>query len=206
MTSGKTTVAKDPCRACKCSPRRLGPPSTALWATTQAFRLPLEWRGASWMVPDDLSDDLPDDLSDDLPDNIPDDLLHQVVVKGPSDFLGSAVGESERKTVELLEACRGKVRLIDAPSRPSACMCSLRREWAERMQVLTTAPSPPHRCCSSTSATASIRSDHPTPSARMSSILLCRRCPDHHLMAICLPSACHLLAICLPSACHLMAI
>ena len=47
------------------------------------------------MVPDDLSDDLPDDLSDDLPDNIPDDLLHQVVVKGPSDFLGSAVGESE---------------------------------------------------------------------------------------------------------------
>ena len=103
------------------------------------------------MVPDDLSDDLPDDLSDDLPDNIPDDLLHQVVVKGPSDFLGSAVGESERKTVELLEACRGKVRLIDAPSRPSACMCSPRRpllptgaadrrpEQAERMHVLTTA-------------------------------------------------------------------
>jgi hypothetical protein len=72
---------------------------------------------------------------------------HQVVVKGPSDFLGSAVGESERKTVELLEACRGKVRLIDDPNRPSACKCSSRREQAERMQMLTTTPSPPHRYC-----------------------------------------------------------
>ena len=36
-----------------------------------------------------------------------------MVAKGPADFLGSAVGESERKTVELLEACKGKVLLID---------------------------------------------------------------------------------------------
>jgi SpoVK/Ycf46/Vps4 family AAA+-type ATPase len=37
----------------------------------------------------------------------------EVVVKGPADFLGDAVGQSERKTLDILEACRGKVLLLD---------------------------------------------------------------------------------------------
>ena len=36
-----------------------------------------------------------------------------MVVKGPADFLGDAVGQSEAKTVAILESCRGKVLLLD---------------------------------------------------------------------------------------------
>jgi SpoVK/Ycf46/Vps4 family AAA+-type ATPase len=36
-----------------------------------------------------------------------------VVVKGPADFLGDATGVSEKKTIDILESCRGKVLVID---------------------------------------------------------------------------------------------
>lgn len=36
-----------------------------------------------------------------------------VVVKYPSDFLGSVLGESERKTVSILNATLGSVLIID---------------------------------------------------------------------------------------------
>jgi len=37
----------------------------------------------------------------------------EVVVKLPSDFKGDVVGQSETKTRAILEACEGKVLLID---------------------------------------------------------------------------------------------
>jgi SpoVK/Ycf46/Vps4 family AAA+-type ATPase len=37
----------------------------------------------------------------------------KVVVKVPSDFVGSVLGESEKKTTEILEAARGCVLVID---------------------------------------------------------------------------------------------
>lgn len=36
-----------------------------------------------------------------------------VVVKNPSDFIGAVLGESERKTVEILDAAMGCVLVID---------------------------------------------------------------------------------------------
>ena len=36
-----------------------------------------------------------------------------VVVKGPADFLGDVVGSSEKKTIDILESCRGKVLVLD---------------------------------------------------------------------------------------------
>ena len=36
-----------------------------------------------------------------------------VVVKGPSDFIGSVLGESEKKTAAILEAAKGCVLVID---------------------------------------------------------------------------------------------
>ena len=41
----------------------------------------------------------------------------EVVVKGPADFLGDVVGASEAKTVAILEACKGKVLLLDEVRR-----------------------------------------------------------------------------------------
>jgi len=37
----------------------------------------------------------------------------EVVLKTPADFLGSVLGESEMKTKQILESCRGKVLIID---------------------------------------------------------------------------------------------
>lgn len=37
----------------------------------------------------------------------------QVVVKNPSDFLGSVLGGSEKNTAAILDATRGKVLVID---------------------------------------------------------------------------------------------
>lgn len=36
-----------------------------------------------------------------------------VMVKGPSDFIGSVLGESEKKTAAILEAAKGCVLVID---------------------------------------------------------------------------------------------
>lgn len=37
----------------------------------------------------------------------------EVVVKNPSDFIGTVLGESEKNTVAILDASRGKVLVID---------------------------------------------------------------------------------------------
>jgi len=37
----------------------------------------------------------------------------EVVIKNPSDFIGSVIGESEKKTRSIIEATRGKVLVID---------------------------------------------------------------------------------------------
>ena len=36
-----------------------------------------------------------------------------VVVKNPSDFIGSVLGESEKKTIQILDATMGCVLVID---------------------------------------------------------------------------------------------
>ena len=44
------------------------------------------------------------------------DIVIPVVIKSPADFVGSALGESEKNTKAILDATVGKVLVIDEAS------------------------------------------------------------------------------------------
>ena len=72
----------------------------------------------------------------------------EVVVKGPADFLGDVVGASEKKTIDILDACRGKVLLLDevgAAARRPPLTALFARSLAMRPRAHTpTAPRASH--------------------------------------------------------------
>ena len=66
-----------------------------------------------------------------MPENASGLIALSVIVKNPSDFIGSALGESEKNTKDILAATAGKVLVID-----EVCVTILQKS---AQQILTRA-------------------------------------------------------------------
>jgi hypothetical protein len=128
--TGKTTVAKvrgaltpGPLPCMQVLTAALGPPSTALWATPH-LRLPLEWRGASWMVPDDLPNELDAEPQAVARTRADAELLRQTAEDHESDLASQLHAQSEQALRLAALSSELSVELEKARRAAAAEVCS----------------------------------------------------------------------------------